>query len=46
MCIRDSARRKYNPLEYVLLEELNTRPRTSYTAIIRNPNPAIEDKPA
>ena len=39
------AKRKYNPLEYVLLEELNTRPRTSYTAMIRNPNPAIEDKP-
>jgi molybdopterin-containing oxidoreductase family iron-sulfur binding subunit len=37
-------RRKYNPLEYVLLEDLNTRPRTSYTALIRNPNPAVGDK--
>jgi Fe-S-cluster-containing dehydrogenase component len=35
------ARRKASPLDYVLLEELNTRPRTSYTALIRNPNPAI-----
>ncbi len=33
------ARRKASPLDYVLLEELNTRPRTSYTALIRNPNP-------
>ena len=41
---RDSAvaRRKASPLDYVLLDELNTRPRTSYTALIRNPNPAIE----
>ena len=35
------ARRKASPLDYVLLEELNTRPRTSYQALIRNPNPAI-----
>ncbi len=35
-------RRKSSPLNYVLLEELNTRPRTSYSAIIRNPNPQIE----
>jgi molybdopterin-containing oxidoreductase family iron-sulfur binding subunit len=37
------ARRKASPLDYVLLEELNTRPRTSYAALIRNPNPAIGD---
>ena len=36
------AKRKATPLDYVLLEELNTRPRTSYTAMIRNPNPDIE----
>ena len=36
------AHRKASRLDYVLLEELNTRPRTSYTAVIRNPNPAIE----
>jgi molybdopterin-containing oxidoreductase family iron-sulfur binding subunit len=35
------ARRKATPLDYVLLDELNTRPRTSYGALIRNPNPVI-----
>jgi Fe-S-cluster-containing dehydrogenase component len=40
------ARRKTSPLDYVLLEALNTRPRTSYTALIRNPNPAIEGEKA
>jgi MoCo/4Fe-4S cofactor protein with predicted Tat translocation signal len=40
------ARRKASPLDYVLLEELNTRPRTSYTALIRNPNPAIDREKA
>ncbi|MGC2200303.1 MAG: TAT-variant-translocated molybdopterin oxidoreductase [Stellaceae bacterium] len=35
------AHRKASPLDYVLLEDLNTRPRTSYTALIRNPNPAL-----
>jgi molybdopterin-containing oxidoreductase family iron-sulfur binding subunit len=41
---RDSAvaKRKTAPTDYVLLEELNTRPRTSYSALIRNPNPAIK----
>ncbi|MGE5268046.1 MAG: TAT-variant-translocated molybdopterin oxidoreductase [Thiohalocapsa sp.] len=36
------AKRKASPLDYVLLEDLNTRPRTSYTGLIRNPNPAIK----
>jgi MoCo/4Fe-4S cofactor protein with predicted Tat translocation signal len=36
------AKRKAMPTDYVLLEELNTRPRTSYSALIRNPNPAIK----
>jgi hypothetical protein len=27
--------------DYVLLEELNTRPRTSYTARVINPDPAL-----
>jgi molybdopterin-containing oxidoreductase family iron-sulfur binding subunit len=36
------AKRKSTPLDYVLLDELNTRPRTSYSALIRNPNPAIK----
>ncbi|HEX5454868.1 MAG TPA: TAT-variant-translocated molybdopterin oxidoreductase [Stellaceae bacterium] len=35
------ARRKATPLDYVLLDDLNTRPRTSYAAIVHNPNPAI-----
>jgi molybdopterin-containing oxidoreductase family iron-sulfur binding subunit len=45
---RDSAvaRRKESPLDYVLLDELNTRPRTSYAALIRNPNPKIKDDEA
>ena len=37
------ARRKASPLDYVMLEALNTRPRTSYEAIIRNPNPDFGD---
>jgi len=36
------ARRKASPIDHVLLDELNTRPRTSYSALIRNPNPAIK----
>jgi molybdopterin-containing oxidoreductase family iron-sulfur binding subunit len=36
------AHRKASPLDFVLLEELYTRPRTSYAAVICNPNPAIE----
>jgi molybdopterin-containing oxidoreductase family iron-sulfur binding subunit len=30
---------KRSPLDYVLLEELNTRPRTSYAAKVINPHP-------
>jgi hypothetical protein len=36
------AERRRRQSGYVLLEELNTRPRTSYAALIRNPNPAIK----
>ena len=36
------AKRKAAPTDYVLLDELNTRPRTSYAALIRNLNPAIK----
>jgi molybdopterin-containing oxidoreductase family iron-sulfur binding subunit len=27
---------------YNLLEDLNTRPRTSYMAVVQNPNPDLE----
>ncbi len=42
----DSAvtKRKATPIDYVLLDDLNTAPRTSYSALIRNPNPAIESE--
>jgi molybdopterin-containing oxidoreductase family iron-sulfur binding subunit len=36
------SRRKAEPLDYALLEELGTRPRTTYLAKLRNPNPALE----
>ncbi|PWC88378.1 hypothetical protein TSH100_07320 [Azospirillum sp. TSH100] len=41
----DSAvsRRKASPLDYGLLTELNTRPRTTYEARLRNPNPDIQE---
>jgi molybdopterin-containing oxidoreductase family iron-sulfur binding subunit len=37
------AKRKASPLDYVMLASLNTRPRTSYEALIRNPNPGLGD---
>jgi molybdopterin-containing oxidoreductase family iron-sulfur binding subunit len=36
------AKLKKSPLNYGLLEELNTRPRTTYMAVVRNPNAELE----
>lgn len=35
------SREKASPRDYSLLGDLNTRPRTTYKAAVRNPNPAI-----
>lgn len=36
------SRLKAQPLDYGMLAELNTRPRTSYAAKLRNPNPQLQ----
>jgi molybdopterin-containing oxidoreductase family iron-sulfur binding subunit len=36
--------KKQSPLNYGLLVDLNTRPRVTYLAALRNPNPALEPK--
>jgi molybdopterin-containing oxidoreductase family iron-sulfur binding subunit len=36
------AQLKKSPLDYGLLAELNTKPRTTYRAIVRNPNTELE----
>jgi molybdopterin-containing oxidoreductase family iron-sulfur binding subunit len=40
------ARAKASPRNYGLLDEQNTRPRTTYLARLRNPNPEIEAHPS
>jgi molybdopterin-containing oxidoreductase family iron-sulfur binding subunit len=34
---------KGNPRNYQMLAELDTRPRTTYIAAVRNPNPKLEE---
>ena len=36
------SQQKKSPLNYALLAELNTKPRTTYLAIVRNPNTGLE----
>jgi molybdopterin-containing oxidoreductase family iron-sulfur binding subunit len=38
------AKLKREPRNYAMLAELNTRPRTTYLAAVRNPNPEIESE--
>jgi molybdopterin-containing oxidoreductase family iron-sulfur binding subunit len=38
------SQRKASPLNYPLLAELNTRPRTTYLAVVRNPNAELPDE--
>jgi molybdopterin-containing oxidoreductase family iron-sulfur binding subunit len=39
------AERKSSSLNFAMLEGQGTRPRTTYEALVRNPNPAIKTNP-
>ena len=39
----DVAKRKRSPLDYELLEDQHTHPRTTYEALVRNPNPDLKE---
>ena len=39
------AKLKASPRNYTMLEDLNTRPRTTYLAAVKNPNPALPLEP-
>jgi MoCo/4Fe-4S cofactor protein with predicted Tat translocation signal len=39
------SKRKRSPLDFVMLEAQATKPRTTYEALVRNPNPAIKAQP-
>ena len=38
------AKHKEHPLDFPMLGQLNTRPRTTYLAKLTNPNPSLEGK--
>jgi molybdopterin-containing oxidoreductase family iron-sulfur binding subunit len=38
------SRRKQSPLDFAMLEAQATRPRTTYEALVRNPNPNIKEE--
>ena len=39
---REVSKRKRSPLDFAMLEAQGTRPRTTYEALVRNPNPDIK----